>query len=228
MIGFAVLPRGRGRLRVLAVVLLTTCAPSCANTTAQSEGPGSRGAPVVGLEPLPITTAGSPGAGGSASPSLAPTSATAMDAPPRSSGDRSSGSAGPGEGDDATSRSSPSPQVGCTARVGALGLKRPELLRTLDAGLGAWLQGVDVEPKVERGRFQGWLVRSVYPGHPCWADVDLRAGDIVARVNNLAIERPEEAQAVWTALRTSNDIVVQLVRNGRPRTLRFSIVQVAN
>jgi len=102
-------------------------------------------------------------------------------------------------------------------------VRRATLIRTLDAGLGTWLRGVDVEGKVERGHFQGWLVRSVYGGDPCWADIDLRPGDVVVRINRRPIERPEEAQAVWTGLRTSGEILVEFVRDGRPRTLRFTI-----
>ncbi len=114
--------------------------------------------------------------------------------------------------------------MGCSARVGARTLKRSALSRTLDAGLGTWLRGVDVEPKIDRGRFQGWLVRGIYPGDPCWADIDLRAGDVVNRINRQPIERPEEAQAVWSALRGTGQIVIDLVRAGKPKTLRFDVV----
>jgi type II secretory pathway component PulC len=88
------------------------------------------------------------------------------------------------------------------------------------------LRGVDVEAKIERGHFQGWLVRSIYAGDPCWAEIDLRTGDIVTRVNRRPIERPEEAQAVWTGLRTSGEVVVDYVRDGHPRTIKFAVVDV--
>jgi hypothetical protein len=115
----------------------------------------------------------------------------------------------------------------CPARVGVHAVKRSAITRTVDAGLGTWLRGVDVEPKMERGRFQGWRVRKIYAGDPCWADIDLKTGDVVSRVNRHAIERPEQAQAVWTALKTSGEIVVELLRSGKPRTLRFSVVDDA-
>jgi type II secretory pathway component PulC len=99
------------------------------------------------------------------------------------------------------------------------------LTRTLDAGLGAWLGQVDVEPKVIRGRFQGWLIHAVHASDPCWADVDLRAGDVVSRVNHRSIERPEQAQAVWSALRRAREISVDFVRAGRSRTLTFAILE---
>jgi S1-C subfamily serine protease len=139
--------------------------------------------------------------------------------------------AGPGSASGSASQSAvsstPGPatsETACPARVGDHAVKRSALNRTLDAGLGTWLRGIDVEPKIERGKFQGWLVRKVYVGDPCWADVDLKAGDVVSRVNRHAIERPEQAQEVWTALRTTGEIAVELFRGGKPRTLRFSVV----
>ena len=81
-----------------------------------------------------------------------------------------------------------------------------------------------MEPKIERGHFQGWLVRGIYVGDPCWKDIDLQVGDIVNRVNRRPIERPEQAQAVWTGLRSSGEIVVEFMRGGQPRTLRFAVV----
>jgi hypothetical protein len=118
----------------------------------------------------------------------------------------------------------PLPLVGCTAfRGGAV--RRSVLKRTLDAGLGNWLRGVDIEPAVDqRGRFQGWLINAIHTGDPCWTDVDLRAGDIVARINRRSIQRPEDAQKVWTALRGTGEIVVEYVREGKARTLRFPVV----
>jgi S1-C subfamily serine protease len=116
------------------------------------------------------------------------------------------------------------PVVACTALKGGHAVRRSALIRTLDAGLGAWLRGVDIEPKMERGRFQGWLIQAIYAGDPCWSEIDLRAGDIVARVNRRRIHSPDEAQAVWTALRGTREIVVDFVREGKPRTLRFPVV----
>ncbi len=125
--------------------------------------------------------------------------------------------------DESSSSSRPSART-CETRSGVRIVKRAALERTLDAGLGTWLKGVDVEAKIDRGHFQGWLVRSIYSGDPCWAEIDLRTGDIVTRVNRRPIERPEEAQAVWTALRKTGEVVVDYLRDGQRRTLRFAVV----
>jgi len=83
---------------------------------------------------------------------------------------------------------------------------------------------LDLEPRVDRGRFQGWEIRAIYDGEPCWSEVGLRAGDIVSRVNRRPIQRPDEAQVVWTALRASGEIVVDYLREGEARTLRLPVV----
>lgn len=177
----------------------------------------ARPAEVPGLAPLPLEGEGTtpaPAAAVGAGPGR-PTSTTLPAA-----------SAAPDPVDEgpANAASGPAVALGCSALLEGRAVRRSALSRTLDAGLGNWLRGVDIEPKMDRGRFQGWLIRAIYAGDPCWTEVDLRAGDVVARVNRRPIERPEEAQAVWTALRGSGEIVVEFVRAGKTRTLRFPVV----
>ena len=119
------------------------------------------------------------------------------------------------------------PPPTCEARIGADGLRRSSVKRTVDAGLGRWLQTVSVDPLVARGRFKGWIIRSLNPGNAddrCYAGVDLHAGDVVTRVNGRGIEHPEEALEVWTALPASPELVIDFVRDGQPRKMRFGIV----
>ena len=69
-------------------------------------------------------------------------------------------------------------------------LKRAALVGLLDAGLPRWLQSVEGDRALAKHRFQGWLVKSLHPGDPCYRNVDLRAGDIVQKVNGKSIEKP--------------------------------------
>jgi hypothetical protein len=158
-------------------------------------GPGAAGAPATPAPPGPPGPTGPP-AGASLAAEPAPPATPPAAAPP------------PGA---------------CPSRVAA-GVRRTALARTLDAGLGSWLRGVDVEPRLDGKRFQGWLVRRLHPEDPCFADVDLRAGDVVSRINRRPIERPEQAFAVWTALRTAREIVVDYTRSGEARTFRIDVV----
>ena len=119
----------------------------------------------------------------------------------------------------------PRPPLPCEARRGVDGLRRAAVLRTLDGGLGHWLRNVDIDPKLEHGRFRGWIIRTLPEGDACYADLDLQAGDVVTRINGRPVERPEEASDIWDGLRTSTALVIDFVRAGRPRTLRFRIVE---
>jgi S1-C subfamily serine protease len=117
------------------------------------------------------------------------------------------------------------PAPPCEARRGSDGLRRAAVLRTLDGGLGHWLRNVDIDPKLEHGRFRGWIIRTLPEGDACYADLDLQAGDVVTRINGRPVERPEEASDIWDGLRTSTALVIDFMRAGRPRTLRFRIVE---
>jgi hypothetical protein len=206
----------------------------CASTPPVAAG---RPASVPGLEPIPIVDETSPD---TAPRSGAPTEASAESV----GGDESTGDGPAPSGENEVLRSTgpvrtvgddfveaplqtdaipAMPAVGCTALLGPA-MRRSALTRTLDAGLGAWLRGLDIEPKVDQGRFQGWMIRAIQPGDPCWSEVDLREGDVIKRVNRRSIQRPDEAQAVWTALRASREIVVDYLRDGKPRTLRLPVV----
>ena len=116
------------------------------------------------------------------------------------------------------------PAAACPARVGADRLRRSAVVRTINAGLGTWLQTVSVDPKIDRGRFRGWIVRSLPSDDACFRDLDLRANDVVTRVNGRSVEHPEDAHAVWASLRTSPELIVDFTRDDQAHTLRFTIV----
>jgi len=98
---------------------------------------------------------------------------------------------------------------------------------TIDAGLGAFLQHVEVEPHPVERQFAGFSIVALRPA-AYWKGVDLRPGDIVKSVNRMSIERPTEAFAAFTSLRTASELRVSLVRAGAPRELVFRIVERAS
>lgn len=104
-------------------------------------------------------------------------------------------------------------------------LKRSAVIRLLDAGLPRWLQGVEGDRALANHRFQGWLVKSIYPDDPCYKELDLRPGDVVQTVNGKSIERPEQAFDVAESLRTASALTVEYLRAGKPQRLS---VQIAN
>jgi type II secretory pathway component PulC len=112
----------------------------------------------------------------------------------------------------------------CAARADAEHLRRSAIKRTVDAGLGRWLQTVSVDPLLAHGRFRGWIIRSFNSDDVCFAGIDVRTGDVVTRVNGRPVERPEEALDVWSKLPSSPELVIDLLRDGQARRVRFGIV----
>jgi hypothetical protein len=110
------------------------------------------------------------------------------------------------------------------ARTGVIA--RGELVPVLEGGLGRYLQNVETEPVFHQGAFVGFRIVSFFPGDLEYASLDLRPGDIVTHVNGRSIERPEQAVAVWEALRTASDLVVLYQRGDEELALRFRIVDV--
>jgi S1-C subfamily serine protease len=102
-------------------------------------------------------------------------------------------------------------------------VKRTSLVKLIDAGLPRWLQGIEGDRKIAKHRFQGWLIKSLHAGDPCYEDLDLRSGDVVQKVNDKSIERPEQAYEVAQSLRTASSIVVQYLRDDKPRKLTIPI-----
>ena len=101
---------------------------------------------------------------------------------------------------------------------------RDDVTATVDAGLGWFLQRVEVQPKVEGGRFVGFEIVDLRPAD-FWRGVDLRPGDVVLTVNGKPIERETQAYDVFQSLKTASELRVRLQRNGRERELVYRIVE---
>lgn len=112
------------------------------------------------------------------------------------------------------------------ARPPAGSIWRDELIDTLNAGLGAFLQHVEVEPSLEEGRFRGFrILQLIPPGY--WEGVDLEPGDVLVSVNGMPIERETEAYAAFEALRSAKEIRVAVLRTGAPHEVLVTIIERA-
>jgi S1-C subfamily serine protease len=97
-------------------------------------------------------------------------------------------------------------------------IARADLDRVLDAGKGQFLATVEVKAHVVNGGFGGWeVVRTPY------AEVDLRAGDVVLSVNGRALEHPLDFNLLWEDLRKADAIAVEVDRGGERFSLEFVI-----
>jgi general secretion pathway protein C len=108
------------------------------------------------------------------------------------------------------------------APSGPVTLRRQEMVQVVDAGLGRFLQKVDVEPSFANGRFQGFRIVELRPGS-FWQSVDLQPGDVVLSVNGMPIERDKQAYDAFQTLRTARELRVDYLRDGQPRSLVYPI-----
>jgi hypothetical protein len=102
-------------------------------------------------------------------------------------------------------------------------LQRADVERVVDAGLGRFLASVAIEASVSGGRFAGWSIVQLQPPE-LWRGIDLRPGDVVTRINGMAIEREGEAYDAFQAVRQAQALEVSYLRQGQPRALRYTIV----
>jgi type II secretory pathway component PulC len=102
-------------------------------------------------------------------------------------------------------------------------LQRADVERVIDGGLGRFLAQVAIEPALSAGKFTGWSIVSLQPPE-LWRAVDLKPGDIVTRINGMPIEREVEAYEAFQAVRQAPTLEVSYLRQGQPRTLRYTIL----
>ncbi len=117
--------------------------------------------------------------------------------------------------------SAPPPAAPAKAPPGAIW--REDVVKTVDAGLGRFLQHVEVEPKLDGGVFVGFRIVSLQPAQ-YWDGIDLEPDDVVLRVNSMPIERDSEAFAAFQTLKTADQLTVLLLRDGEQRELRLRIL----
>ncbi len=117
----------------------------------------------------------------------------------------------------------PPPPATCTIFVKPGVVGRGALVRVVDAGMARWLRGVEGDRVLAKHRFQGWLIKSLQPADPCYREIELRAGDVVVKVNGKSIEKPDQAFAVFEAMRTAPAIVVDYLREGKPRQMSLPV-----
>jgi type II secretory pathway component PulC len=118
----------------------------------------------------------------------------------------------------------PAPEPAEAADTSAAVLTRQVLADAASRGLGHFLSEVDVSPVVEGGRFVGFRLNSARHLRR-WrrAGADLRPGDVITRVNDQPIDRPERAVGCLAALRDATELRVDLLRRGEPVRVRVAV-----
>src|SRR5262245_42932097 len=100
-------------------------------------------------------------------------------------------------------------------------LSRADLDAVLDAGVGAFLAKVELEPQMDAGHFVGFRIVSF--ADPRFEGANIHAGDVVLSVNGLRIEHPEDLARVWQELRVASELAVDVLRAGHPERVSYSI-----
>jgi general secretion pathway protein C len=113
--------------------------------------------------------------------------------------------------------------------VPASSLRRSDVVRTVRAGLGAFLQRVELDehPVFVAGKFHGFRIAALRGDPAFWSGVDLKPGDVVTQVNGFGIEHPEDALQAFNSLEVSSELRIAYERDGDPRELRYSILDDA-
>ena len=116
--------------------------------------------------------------------------------------------------------SAPAPVEDTTPAV----LTRQVLVDAAALGLGHFLSEVDVSPVVEGGRFVGFRLNSARNLRR-WrrAGANLLPGDVVTRINDQPIDRPERALGCLAALREATELRIDLLRRGQPVQVRLAV-----
>lgn len=109
------------------------------------------------------------------------------------------------------------------ARPAVTAFRRADVEHVIDAGLGRFLTHVTLEPRLSAGRFAGWSIVAIDPPD-AWSGVDLRPGDVVTKINGMAIEREMEAFDAFQAVRQAPALEISYLRQDQPRRLRIEIV----
>lgn len=103
--------------------------------------------------------------------------------------------------------------------AGAVG--RPQVDAVLREGPGWLLDQVPVEEVMREGKFVGWRIREL-PAQ--WSGGELRAGDVVTRINAMPVETPNDFWAAWTTLSVASELKIDYLRGDEARVFSLPIV----
>jgi hypothetical protein len=81
---------------------------------------------------------------------------------------------------------------------------------------------VRIVPTFRSGVARHLKLFSIRPGS-CYADIGLRNGDLVRRLDGSEIDFPDKALEIYGRIRTVGRHTIEILRDGRPKTLRYSV-----
>ena len=86
----------------------------------------------------------------------------------------------------------------------------------------AFMKGARVVPAMKNGKPEGIKLYAIRPSSP-YAKLGLTNGDTLTSVNGLEITTAERGLEIYQKLRSSTSLEVEVLRRGKPVTLKYSI-----
>lgn len=109
------------------------------------------------------------------------------------------------------------------AAANGTNLNRTRLDRFIEHGPRYPLTLVQVQPSLDGGQFRGFQVVAITDeGTKVFGDA-LQTGDVVVKVNDRSLARPENYMAAWESLKECDTLSVELVRNGQTVTASWPV-----
>jgi type II secretory pathway component PulC len=108
-------------------------------------------------------------------------------------------------------------------------LYRDEVDKAKAAGLGHFFERIELEPlgdTDENGRmisFEGFQIVALRPARD-WLNFDFAPGDLLTHLNGVSVEHYSTWFNQFEALSKSEQIRVDLVRDGKPKTIIIRII----
>jgi len=108
-------------------------------------------------------------------------------------------------------------------------LYRDEVERAKSAGLGHFFEHIELEPQGEiddNGRmvsFEGFQIVALRPAN-AWLSFDFAPGDLLTHLNGISVEHYSTWYNQFEALPKVEQIRVDLIRDGKPKTVIVRII----
>lgn len=79
-----------------------------------------------------------------------------------------------------------------------------------------------IVPSFRNGKSNGFKLFSIKPGS-IYQKIGLQNGDVIQKVNGFTIDSPDKALEIYSKLKTSRDVNIELLRRGQPVSKNYSI-----
>jgi len=97
-----------------------------------------------------------------------------------------------------------------------------ETAASIRDNLGEQLRLALMQPRIVNGRTDGFLIKKINAG-TLLAQMGLRRGDVLKRVNSMTLDSPEKALQILQQLREARQLNVDLERDGKPLNFAYVI-----